>query len=58
MAFGIPVARFRVLYGSINTEPERVDSIVKACTVLHNFICDEMSTYLLMLEGLIASPED
>ena len=37
------VARFRVLYGRIDTEPERVDSIVKACrpTVLHNFLRDE-----------------
>ena len=35
------VARFRVLYGRIDTEPERVDSIVKACTVLHNFLCHE-----------------
>ena len=35
------VARFKVLYGRIDTEPERVDSIVKACTVLHNFLCDE-----------------
>ena len=36
------VARFRVLHGRIDTKPER---IVKACTVFHNFLCEEEVSY-------------
>ena len=41
MAFGIMVSRFKVLYSRMNLSPDRADRIVKACTVLHNFLSDE-----------------
>ena len=41
MAFGIMVSRFKVLYGRMNLSPDRADRIVKACSVLHNFLSDE-----------------
>ena len=32
------VNRWRILRGSLNGKPENCDRIVKACTVLHNFL--------------------
>lgn len=36
-AFGILVARWRLLKATINASPERVDLYVRTCVVLHNF---------------------
>lgn len=36
-AFGILVARWRILKQTINAKVDNVDNIVKACVVLHNF---------------------
>lgn len=40
-AFGIMVSRFRVFRRPIAVSAERAESIVKACTVLHNLLRDE-----------------
>ena len=37
-AFGILVSRFRVFRRPLLVKPEVVDAVVKACTVLHNFL--------------------
>ncbi|KAK8776313.1 hypothetical protein V5799_030340 [Amblyomma americanum] len=37
-AFGITVARWRILLRTINLHPKNVDYVVKATCVLHNFI--------------------
>ena len=37
-AFGIMSARFRVFWQPICIEPTKVDAVVKACVVLHNFL--------------------
>ena len=40
-SFGLMCARFRVLLDTIYTNDENADVIVKACTVLHNFLIYE-----------------
>ena len=40
-SFGLMCARFRVLLDTIYTNDENADLIVKACTVLHNYLIDE-----------------
>lgn len=37
-AFGIMSARFRVFRKPINLKPENVDSVIKACVCLHNYL--------------------
>lgn len=39
-AFGILASRFRVLQTTINLASHKVDSIVKTCCVLHNYLYD------------------
>ena len=40
-AFGILANRFRVLLAPIHLEPAKVNKVVLACTVLHNFLISE-----------------
>lgn len=40
-AFGILANRFRVLLTQINLEPAKVEKVVLACAVLHNFLIEE-----------------
>jgi hypothetical protein len=40
-AFGTLSQRWRILLGPIESTPGKVDGIVKACTALHNFLCDK-----------------
>jgi hypothetical protein len=40
-AFGIMAARFRILLKSIETEIDFADDVVRACTILHNYLCDD-----------------
>ncbi|XP_044139368.1 protein ALP1-like [Bufo gargarizans] len=49
-AFGILVAKWRVLNKAINLKVETIDHVVKACVVLHN--------YLLSEEPLRLDPQD
>ncbi|XP_044157454.1 protein ANTAGONIST OF LIKE HETEROCHROMATIN PROTEIN 1-like [Bufo gargarizans] len=49
-AFGILVAKWRILTKAINLKVETIDDIVKACVVLHN--------YLLMEEPLRLDPQE
>ncbi|KAK2725777.1 hypothetical protein QYM36_000310 [Artemia franciscana] len=44
-AFGILAARWRIFNSPINCKLETVDSIVKACCCLHNFVMSENSQY-------------
>ncbi|XP_070388956.1 uncharacterized protein [Dermacentor albipictus] len=45
-AFGILVARWRVLLGPLNIPPENAIHVVLACCGLHNFLCSmSKSTY-------------
>ncbi|XP_065584575.1 uncharacterized protein LOC136043591, partial [Artemia franciscana] len=44
-AFGILAARWRIFNSPINCKVETVDSIVKACCCLHNFVLSENSQY-------------
>lgn len=37
-AFGILASRFRIFHTQINLEPHRIESVVMACCVLHNFL--------------------
>ncbi|XP_072379282.1 inhibitor of growth protein 3 isoform X1 [Diabrotica undecimpunctata] len=37
-AFGILANRFRILHTEINMKPEKIDLVVMACCVLHNFL--------------------
>lgn len=37
-AFGILASRFRVFHSTINMRPEKVEDVVLACIVLHNFL--------------------
>ena len=37
-AFGVLAARFRIFHTTINMLPSKVDDIVMACVVLHNFL--------------------
>jgi hypothetical protein len=37
-AFGVLAARFRVFHTAIHMQPSKVDDIVMACVVLHNFL--------------------
>lgn len=37
-AFGILANRFRVFHTAINMQPEKIDKVVLACCVLHNFL--------------------
>lgn len=37
-AFGVLASRFRILHTTINLHPSKVDDIVLACVVLHNFL--------------------
>lgn len=36
--FGILASRFRIFHTQINLEPHRIESVVMACCVLHNFL--------------------
>ena len=40
--FGIVAARFRIFHTQINLEPRKIDSVVMACCVLHNFLMDSV----------------
>ena len=51
MAFGILSHRFRVLFTTICLPPQKVESIVKASCVLHNFI---LSNSDIVLGGILA----
>ena len=44
-AFGILVARWRILSTTLNMLPSNADKIVKACVVLHNFVKLHDTTY-------------
>lgn len=37
-AFGVLASRFRIFHTTINLHPSKVDDIVMACVVLHNFL--------------------
>jgi hypothetical protein len=37
-AFGVLAARFRIFHTTIHMQPSKVDDIVMACAVLHNFL--------------------
>jgi hypothetical protein len=37
-SFGVLAARFRIFHTTINLQPSKVDDIVMACVVLHNFL--------------------
>lgn len=37
-AFGILTSRFRIFHTQINLHPKRIDKVVMACCVLHNFL--------------------
>lgn len=42
-AFGVLVARFRVLAKRIDLLPENVKKVTMACCILHNMLIDELS---------------
>jgi len=44
-AFGILVARWRILFTTLNMLPSNADKIIKACVVLHNFLKLNDGTY-------------
>lgn len=44
-AFGILVARWRILLTTLNILPSNADKIVKACVILHNFLKLNDSSY-------------
>ena len=37
-AFGVLAARFRIFHTAIHMQPSKVDGIVMACVILHNFL--------------------
>lgn len=41
--FGILASRFRIFHTQINLEPHRIESVVMACCVLHNFLMSSSS---------------
>lgn len=49
-AFGILVAKWRILTKAINLKVETIDHVVKACVILHN--------YVLSVEPLRLDPQD
>lgn len=49
--FGRLANRFRLFQGSINLSPEKVDTIVLACTVLHNIFRGDKITQCSQTEG-------
>ena len=44
-SFGILVARWRILFTTLNMLPSNADKIIKACVVLHNFLKLNDGTY-------------
>ncbi|KAH7958906.1 hypothetical protein HPB49_006372 [Dermacentor silvarum] len=44
-AFDILANRFRFLLTTINARPQKVDPVVQAASVLHNYIGNDMSTF-------------
>lgn len=44
--FGILVARFRIFHTDINVNIERIEKIVLACCVLHNFLRKKCAEYI------------
>lgn len=42
-AFGILSARFRIFHTVINMDPRKIESVVMACCVLHNFLVKTVS---------------
>ena len=49
-AFGIIASRFRVLFSPMNLNPTKVEKIVLACTVLHNFLWRRLQTHMAKLK--------
>ena len=46
-AFGILAARFRIFYTKIMLEPHKVENIVKACVVMHNYLTKPNHTEII-----------
>lgn len=41
-SFGVLAARWQVFLKPISAAPKKIDKIIKACVVLHNFLCEEI----------------
>ena len=50
-AFGILAARWRIFYTAIDSKLETIDSIIKACCCLHNFLMARGSDYCPRIFG-------
>lgn len=44
-SFGVLAARWHIYNIAITANPEKIDLIIKATTVLHNFLCEESRLY-------------
>ena len=56
-AFGLLASRWRLMQGRIFLSPEKVDSVIKACCVLHNFLTKEGDPLLQRVRLAVAQNE-
>lgn len=56
-AFGILASRFRIFHSPINLHPDKVVSLVLACTCMHNFLRRDQVTQYTQPEGSLDSED-